>query len=89
MGFDEPITRDPLFWIGLVAGAVAGVVGVFVKDLSGGDAVWAVITSTISVTWLGTGLFGVLIRGAYRRRRDRKADLDLLMKDGAQLKETE
>ncbi|WP_020385433.1 hypothetical protein [Kribbella catacumbae] len=89
MGFDEPITRDPLFWIGLVAGVVAGVVGVFVNDLSGGYAVWSVIATTFSTTWLGTGLFGVLIRGVYRRRRDRKADLDLLMKDGAQLKESE
>jgi hypothetical protein len=39
--------------------------------------------------WVGTGGIGVLIRGFFRRRRDRKADIDLLTKEGAQLKEIE
>lgn len=89
MGFDEPVHRDPLFWIGVIVGFANGIVVVFVTDLSGGNAAWSIITSTAAVTWLGTGVIGVLIRGAYRRRRDRNADIELLLKDDVQLRETE
>lgn len=89
MGFDEPMTRDPLFWAGIVLGAIIGVAGVITQDLSGGYAVWSVICGTASVTWIGTGGIGVVIRGFFRRRRDRKADLDLLLKDGARIKTVE
>lgn len=89
MGFDEPVHRDPLFWIGVVVGFANGMILVFVRDLSGVSAVWSVITSTAGVTWLGAGVIGVLIRGAFRRRRDRNADIDLLLKDNGHLRETE
>ncbi|WP_328330336.1 hypothetical protein OHA70_08465 [Kribbella sp. NBC_00382] len=75
------MTRDPLFWGGLVLGAVGGVIGVIVRDLSFGDAAWAVFCGTITFTWLGAGGIGVLIRGYFRRRRDRSADLKLILSD--------
>ncbi|MEV8374011.1 hypothetical protein AB0P21_14820 [Kribbella sp. NPDC056861] len=89
MGFDEPMVRDPLFWVGIVTGAIFGVIGVFTRDLSGGVAVWSVLCTTGATTWLLAGGVGVLIRGYFRRRRDKKADIDLLMKEGVQLKEVE
>lgn len=81
MGFDEPMTRDPLFWVGLVVGAIGSVVGVVVRDESFGYSVWAVLCGTVSFTWLGAGGIGVLIRGYFRRRRDRSADLKLILSD--------
>jgi hypothetical protein len=56
-----------------------------------GSASWwgSSISSTVTFTWVGTGGIGVLIRGLFRRRWDRKADIDLLTKEGAQLKEIE
>ncbi|MFI5711195.1 hypothetical protein [Kribbella sp. NPDC051620] len=75
------MTRDPLFWVGLVVGAIGSVIGVVVRDQSFGSAVWAVFCGTISFTWLGAGGIGVLIRGYFRRRRDRAADLELILSD--------
>jgi hypothetical protein len=75
MGFDEPMTRDPLFWVGLVVGAISSLIGVIVRDQSFGYSVWAVLSGTLSFTWLGTGGIGVLIRGYFRRRRERIAQI--------------
>jgi hypothetical protein len=75
MGFDEPMTRDPLFWVGLVVGAISSLIGVIVRDQSFGDSVWAVLCGTLSFTWLGTGGIGVVIRGYFRRRRERNAQI--------------
>lgn len=88
MGFDEPMTRDPLFWAGIGLGAVLGIIGVIIRDVDGGFAVWSVLCTVFSTTWLGTGGIGVLIRGYFRRRRDRTADLRLLLTD-VPIKETE
>ncbi|WP_344209467.1 hypothetical protein [Kribbella sancticallisti] len=89
MNYDEPMTRDPLFWAGIAIGVALGVTGVVVQDHSGWDAVWRVILSTISVVWVGTGLIGTSVREFYRHRRDRRADIELLLKEDAVLKETE
>jgi hypothetical protein len=75
MGFDEPMTRDPLFWAGLLVGAVGSVIGVIVRDLSFGDAAWSVVCGTFTFTWLIAGGIGVLIRGGFRRRRERNAQI--------------
>ncbi|NEA34345.1 hypothetical protein [Streptomyces sp. SID13031] len=83
------MTRDPLFWAGIVLGTVLGIIGVITRDLSGGSAVWAVLCGVFGFTWLVAGGLGVVIRGYFRRRRDRKADIGLLLKDGVQLKEVE
>jgi hypothetical protein len=81
MGFDEPMTRDPLFWVGLVVGAISSLIGVIVRDLSFGFGVWSVLCGTFTFTWLWAGGIGVLIRGYFRRRRDRNADLRLILSD--------
>jgi hypothetical protein len=89
MGFDEPMVRDPLFWVGIVAGAILGVIGVITRDLSGGEALWSVLCTIGATTWLLAGGVGVVIRGYFRRRRDKKADLELLLKAGTHLKAVE
>jgi LytS/YehU family sensor histidine kinase len=89
VNFDEPVNSDPLFWGGIVVGIVAGVVNVVVRDLHGGDAVWSMVTSVAASTWGLAGVLGTTIRELYRRQRDRRGDIALLLKDGAELKEIE
>lgn len=89
MNFDEPLTKDPLFWAGLVVGLAGGLWGVLAKDLSGGDAVWLMVTSLFGGVWFWAGLIASNIRELYRRHRDRRSDIALLLKEDAVLKETE
>jgi hypothetical protein len=89
VNFDEPMTRDPLFWAGIVIGTVWAVISVAAGNLTGLDAVWTVVASIVATTWVGAGVIAALIREFYRRWRDRRADLGLLMKEDAVLKETE
>ena len=47
------------------------------------------VTSVAASTWGLAGVLGATIRELYRRQRDRRADIALLLKDGAELKEIE
>jgi hypothetical protein len=89
VNFDEPVRSDPLFWAGIVVGLAGGVLSVLSKDLHGFDAVGMVVLSVVGTTWFWAGLIATTIRGLYRRWRDRRADIKLLLKEGAVLKETE
>lgn len=89
MNFDEPMTKDPLFWAGIVVGAVWAVVTVLANDLTGLDALVTVVASIVATTWVVAGVVAATIRELYRHRRDRKADIELLLKEDAVLKETE
>lgn len=75
------MTRDPLFWAGIVVGAVWAVISVVTADLTGLDAVLTVVASIVATTWVGAGVLGALIRGLYRRWRDRRSDLKLVLKE--------
>jgi hypothetical protein len=89
VNFDEPMTRDPLFWAGIVVGAVWGVVTILRQDLTGFDAVLTALASVVGSTWVLAGILATLVRELYRHWRDRRADIELLLKEDAVLKETE
>jgi hypothetical protein len=52
MMFDRPLRSDPLWWFGLVGGAVGGLWRVIAADLTGLDAAWQVLASVIGFTFL-------------------------------------
>ncbi len=80
MNFDEPMTKDPLLWVGLVVGAVWGVVTVIANDLTGVSALLTLVTSVVATTWVGAGILAATVRELYRHRRDRRAYIDVSSK---------
>lgn len=67
--FDRPIWTDPLVWFGIVVGLSASIVNGLQRDLSVGDFIWSVFTSTFAFTWWVAGLILSTIRHRFRRRR--------------------
>jgi hypothetical protein len=66
---DTPLRSDPLWWFGLVGGAVGGVWTILAKDLTGADAVWALLSNVVAFTFWIANLVGGSIRAVVRNRR--------------------
>jgi hypothetical protein len=68
--FDRPLWTDPLWWFGIVAGLLGGIIYGLRADLGPEDFIWKVLTSTYGFTWWTAGLLLSTIRYHYRRRQD-------------------
>jgi hypothetical protein len=67
--FDRPLWTDPLWWFGIVAGLLGGIIYGLQADLGPEDFAWQIFTGMNVFTWGVAGLLLSTIRFHYRRRR--------------------